>query len=48
MGKTYRRNSDAFDRKRKNKNRPDNFKGKSKPAKFDKNRVFEKDEEEYV
>ena len=48
MGKTYRRNSDAFERKRKNKNRIDPFKGKSKPVKFDKNRVLGKDDEEYV
>jgi hypothetical protein len=48
MGKTYRRNSDSFERKRKNKNRMENFKGKSKPMKFDKNRITEKDDGEYA
>jgi len=50
MGKTYRRNSDGFDRKRKNnnKNRMDSFKGKDKPVKFDKNRIMGRDEDEYV
>jgi len=48
MGKTYRHNSDSFERKRKNKNRMDKFKTKSKPMKFDKNRFAGKDDEEYA
>lgn len=48
MGKTYKRNSDSFKRKRKDKNRMENFKGKSKPMKFDKTRIAGNDEEEYA
>lgn len=49
MGKTYRRNSDAFERKKKNRRFEQNLtKSKSKPGKFDKNRPFGRDEEEYA
>lgn len=49
MGKTYRKNSDSFERKKRNRRVEQSLsKNKSKPGKFDKNRPFGRDEEEYA
>jgi hypothetical protein len=45
MGKTYRKNSDSFQRKKKNR-KVEQSSNKSKPGKFDKNQPFEREEEE--
>jgi len=45
MGKTYRRNDDNFKRPKRN-NKLNKFEGKSKPSKFNKNKLHEMNEEE--
>jgi hypothetical protein len=45
MGKTYRRNSDSFNRRKKNV-KIDKSKDSSKTGKFNKNRPYEVTEEE--
>ena len=49
MGKTDRKNSDSFERKKRNrKMEQSSTKNKSKPGKLDKNQPFGRDEEEYA
>jgi hypothetical protein len=45
MGKTYRRNDDSFKRPKRN-NKLNKLEGKSKPSKFNKNKLHEMNEEE--
>lgn len=49
MGKTYRKNSDSFERKKRNrKMEQSSTKNKSKTEKLNKNQPFGRDEEEYA